>query len=103
MTSRHRGRLALLLLAALAPACGREPAEPLPPGDYTPRKTERTLEVPPGELPRVRAEALKRAKVWRPPPVAIGSADLSRNPPGPDALPATAVVPCKFQLKSSEG
>jgi len=103
MTLRHRGRLAFLLVAALAAACHRESNEPLPPGDYTPRRTERELVVPAGDLQRVRADTLKRAKVWRPPAVPIASADLSRNPAGPDALAATDVIPCRFQLKSSEG
>ena len=103
MIFRHRGRLALPLVAVLAAACLRQPAEPLPPGDYTPRRTERQLVVPAGDLQRVRADALKRARVWRPPARPIASADLSLNPAGPDGFAATAVVPCRFQLKSSEG
>lgn len=103
MILRHRRRLALPLLAVLSASCEREGSEPLPPGDYVPRRTERELEVPAGELPRVRADALKRAKVWREPAVPIGSADLAKNPSGPDAFAATDVVPCRFQLKSSEG
>jgi hypothetical protein len=97
------GWLAVALVALAAPACDRPADDPLPPGDYAPRKADRELAVAADDLERVRAGALRRAKVWRPPAAPIGSADLSRNPGGPDGFAATDVVPCRFVLKSSEG
>jgi hypothetical protein len=95
-----RRRVAIALVALATARCDRPAGEALPPGDFTPRTTDRELEVPAGDRERVRAEALRRAKVWRPPETPIGSADLTRNPPG---FATTDVVPCRFVLKSSEG
>lgn len=97
-------RFAVAVLALLAAgACRRDGGEPLPPGDYTPRPAAQDLSLPSGDRERVRADALRRAKVWLPPATPIPAADFARNPPGPDTFGTTDVVPCKFELKSSEG
>ena len=98
-------RFAVAVLALLAAgACRRDGGgEPLPPGDYTPRPTRHDLSVPSGDRERIRADALRRAKVWHPPATPIPAADFARNPPGPDTFGTSDVVPCKFELKSSEG
>jgi hypothetical protein len=95
------GRLAPLALAAALAGC-RERAQP-PAGDFTPRKTDHELAVEPSEREAVRADALRRAKVWRAPEVPIPRADLSRNADQPGAFSATDVVACRFLLKSSDG
>jgi hypothetical protein len=96
--------VAALLALLGAGACRRDGGgDPLPPGDYTPRPVEYDLFVPTGDRARVRADAVRRAKVWRPPTTPIASVDLTRNPPGPDSFGIGEVVPCKFELKSSEG
>ena len=56
--------------------------DPLPPGDYTPKPAEHDLAIPPGDRDRVRADALRRAKVWR----AAGHA-RSRPPTSPATRP----------------
>ena len=92
----------LVLLAA--GACRKDGGgEPLPPGDYTPRPTEHDLAISSGDRERVRAGALRRAKVWHEPATPIPAVDFARNPPGPDTFGTTEVIPCKFELKSSEG
>ena len=97
-------RRALLAVALLAAACqptvqkGR-----LPPGDYAPRPEEPALYGLPGQEEAYRREALRRAVVRLPPPVPVGDADLSRNPPDPGGLREDDVVDCKFLLKPSEG
>jgi hypothetical protein len=93
------------VLALLAvSACRRDGGgDPLPPGDYTPRPSEHDLAIPTGDRDRVRADALRRAKVWRAPATPIAAADLARNPPGPDTLGTAEMIPCKFELKSSDG
>jgi hypothetical protein len=86
-----------------AAACERPGAlGDLPPGDYTPRPTERHLKVE-GDAVRFRADALRRARVWQAPATPISEVDFERNPPGPDSFGTTDVVPCKFELKTSEG
>ena len=98
-----RSALAILMLVA-ACACRRDGGgDPLPPGDYTPRPAEHDLFLLSGDRARIRADALRRAKVWHPPATPIPVADLAHNPPGPDTFGSTEVVPCKFELKSSEG
>ena len=95
-------RLASALVALATTGCDRA-EDPFPPGDYTPRKTDRDLQVPAADVERVRTEALRRARVWRQPATPIGAADLSRSPEGPGGFASTDVVPCRFLLKSSEG
>lgn len=93
-----------VLALLVAGACRRDGGgDPLPPGDYTPRPAEEDLVLPEGERTRVRADALRRARVWAPPATPIPSADLSGNPTGPGTFGAADVVPCRFELKSSEG
>ena len=103
MTRRNRRRLAIALLGLTAAACDRGPDDRLPPGDFTVRSTDRDLPVPGGDTERVRKDALRRARVWRPPAVPVEAADLSRNPFEPGAFATTDVVSCKFVLKSSAG
>ena len=95
--------LALTVLALFAGgACDlSRPGDPLPPGDYTPKPIDHELPIPPGDRDRVRADALRRAKVWRPPATPIPAADLAHNPP--DTFGTTDIVPCRFELKSSDG
>lgn len=101
MTSRF-GAVIMVLLAL--GGCRRDGGgDPLPPGDYTPRPAEHHLSLAQNDRERVRADALGRAKVWLPPATPIAAADFAGNPPGPDAFGITDVVPCKFELKSSEG
>jgi hypothetical protein len=96
---------AVAVLALLAAgACRRDGGgDPLPPGDYTPRPGDHHLWLPSGDRERVRADALRRAKVWHEPATPIPAADLARNPPGAGAFATTDVVPCKFELHASEG
>src|SRR5688572_21915831 len=97
----HVGVLLGLLAAT---GCRRDGGgDPLPPGDYTPRPTENDLSLPSADRERVRRDALRRAKVWLPPATPIPAADFSRNPTGADAFGPTDVIPCKFELKSSDG
>src|SRR5688572_13551928 len=49
-----------------------------------------------------RGDALRRAKVWRPPAVPVASADLQRNPRGPEALPEDELV-CSFRQRQPRG
>jgi hypothetical protein len=96
-------RLLVAVLAVLAAGACRRDGEPLPPGDYTPRPVGHDFAVSPGDRERVRADALRRAKVWRPPSTPIPFADLADNPAGPGGFAADAVIPCRFVLKSSQG
>ena len=96
-------RFGIAILALALGACLQGDGDPLPPGDYTPRAGEHHLSVPPKDRERVRADALRRAKVWLPPATPIAAVDLAVNPPGPDAFGINDIVPCKFELKSSEG
>ena len=99
-----RQTVAALLALLGAAACRRDGGgDPLPPGDYTPKPIEHELPIPPAERQRVRADAMRRAKVWHPPATPIPAADLEHNPPGPDTFGITEVVPCRFELKSSDG
>ena len=95
--------LPLALVLALSAAACDERRDAIPPGDFDPRKAEHELVLDPASREPVRADALRRAKVWRAPAVAIGEADLSRNPAEAGAFAATDVVACKFVLKSSDG
>lgn len=89
---------------AISLACRRDGGgDPLPPGDYTPRPSEHDLVVPGPDRAKVRADALRRAKVWLPPEVPIPNVDFTRNPAGADGFDTDAVIPCRFELKSSEG
>jgi hypothetical protein len=95
--------LAPAILAA-AVACRRDGGgDPLPPGDYTPRPTERDFPIAKGDRERVRRDALRRAKVWLPPKTPITAVDFTRNPEGPGDFPVDAEIPCRFELKSSDG
>jgi hypothetical protein len=96
--------LALGLVLAAITACRRDGGgDPLPPGDYTPRPSEHEISLPDGDRQRLRADALRRAKVWHAPPTPISAVDLAANPAGPGSFATTDVVPCKFELKSSDG
>jgi hypothetical protein len=98
-------RLAVAVFILLAAgACRKDGGgDPLPPGNYTPRPEDHELAIPNAERERVRGDALRRARVWHEPATPIPAADLAGNPPGPDTLGTTEVIPCKFELKSSDG
>lgn|SRR5215203_283686 len=51
----------------------------------------------------VRDEALAAARVWMPPPVPVGLANLRDNPPGPGAFREDEEVACRFELKTVGG
>jgi hypothetical protein len=102
-----RDRAAALLLAAAAAlaACGAAPpggsgrARPSP----SIRPADDELLVPPGLRERVRADALRRARVWLPPQPPIAQADLAANPPGRGAFRLDEDVECTFLLRPSQG
>jgi hypothetical protein len=98
-----RSAVAVLALLAAGACRGDDGGQPLPPGDYWPKPADHHLSIPTGDQARVRADALRRAKVWHPPATPIPAVDFARNPPGPDSFGTTDVVPCRFELKSSEG
>jgi hypothetical protein len=92
--------LGCLLLVA---GCGRPPgraADPLPPGDYTPRRVSTDLVIPAGDAPRVRADAIARARVWRPPALPVEQAVFDGNPEG---FATTDRLTCRFLLRASDG
>jgi hypothetical protein len=96
-----RRALEILALVAMG-ACRREGGgDPLPPGDYTPRPADHELSIPPADRARLRADALRRARVWLPSETPIPTADFTRNPS--DAFGTDDVIPCKFELNASEG
>jgi hypothetical protein len=99
--------LALGLLGACRPGDTRAPASApantLPAGQYSPRPQENKLQWPAHDADRLRADALRRMQVWRAPAVPVREADLSANPPGPDAFSREEEVTCRFLLKDSEG
>lgn len=98
-------RVAMTALAfAASLACRRDGGgDPLPPGDYTPRPTEHDLSLSAADRQKVRADALRRARVWDSPALPIADFDFTRNPPGDDGFSTDDVIPCRFELKSSEG
>lgn len=51
----------------------------------------------------VREDALRRARVWRPPAVAIERANLRENPVGPTTFRTTDTVTCRFEPRQSSG
>ena len=99
--------LGLLVWHACRPGDTRAPsASPevvLPAGEYSPRPQKQKLEWPAQDADRLRAEALRRMQVWRPPAVPVREADLAANPPGPGAFSRDDEVTCRFLLKESEG
>jgi hypothetical protein len=102
--ARSAGARSLLSLAlGLAAGCGGSaaPADPLPPGDYTPRRVPSQHVMPAGQAARLRADALTRARVWRAPDVPVEHADLLHNPP--DGFRATDEPTCRFLPRSSDG
>jgi hypothetical protein len=74
----------------------------LPAGRYEPI-AEPHWEVAPDKAEAVRADALARARVWRPPPVPIEQADLTRNPGDSDGLEVTDPLACKFFPRAISG
>jgi hypothetical protein len=93
----------LLAFLGVAAACARAPSrpQPLPEGDYTPRRAATHLVMPPAQASRLRDDALARARVWRPPEVPVEEADLLHNPP--DGFRETDELVCRFLPRSSEG
>ena len=53
--------------------------------------------------PDQRAAALRSARVWQNPAVAIGRADLKSNPPGPGAFDDQATIDCRLVVKPMSG
>ncbi|PYQ51031.1 MAG: hypothetical protein DMF78_14235 [Acidobacteria bacterium] len=99
---------ALLVAAAVSAALGACAAPPTGQSrgarpSATPPPAEEDLLVPPALRERVRADALRRARVWQAPAQPIAEADLAANPPGPGAFRAGEDVDCVFQLRPSEG
>jgi hypothetical protein len=91
--------LAALLLAG----CGRPPgraADALPPGDYTPRRVSADFVMPEADASRLRADALARAQVWRPPEPPVERASLGGNPEG---FAGTDALTCRFLPRASDG
>ena len=101
-----RPRAAVLVAALLATAAGC-----VAPGSQgkpeavaaSPRPADDELVVPRRLRARVRADALRRARVWTRPTPPVASADLAANPPGPDTFSPDASVPCTFVLRPSQG
>jgi hypothetical protein len=83
-------------LALLVPGCRAE--RPLPDSSHAPR-----LVLPPAQADAIRDEVLARAQVRRPPDQAIEDVDFRLNPAGPDAIPPSAELTCRFEIKPSEG
>jgi hypothetical protein len=52
---------------------------------------------------RLRAEALRRARVWSDPAVPIPSADLGSSPPEPSSFRASDELSCRFRQMRSHG
>jgi hypothetical protein len=90
---------------ALALAACTAPATRLPPGNYTPRADAQDgPTLPPDRAAAVRAEALRRARVWDEPPVPIAQADLGvTSGGGADALRSDSRLVCRFLFRSSPG
>jgi hypothetical protein len=97
------GALALALTVAGAGACQRRPAAAatLPPGDYTPRVPDSVLPPPAEGVTAWRDEALRRSRVWLPPPIPVGEFAFATNPPG--TFPEDADLLCRFLPRSSDG
>ena len=99
-----RSRFAwLAALPLLAAACGRPPgraADALPPGDYTPRRVSTDLVMPAADAPRLRADALARAQVWRQPDTPPERASLGGNPEG---FSGSDQLTCRFLPHAADG
>lgn len=89
---------ALAWLLALCCSCIGPGAPGVPPSWGSPHSKEDPIK---GE--RLRAEALRRARVWSEPAVPISRADLRANPPGPDGFRPSDQVACRFWLTDSKG
>lgn len=76
-------------------------AGPAPAASARPRGAEGG--AAPADGARLRAEALRRARVWHEPAQPIASADLAANPPGPGGFRPDEDVSCTFRLRASEG
>lgn len=50
---------------------------------------------------RLRDQALAQARVWQPPAIPVGAADLRNDPPGP--LQALDEIECRYQFKLTGG
>jgi hypothetical protein len=76
----------------------------LPAGRYEPIE-EPHWKVAPEKAEEIRADALARARVWRPPPVPIEQADLTRNAADDDddGLEVTDPLACKFFPRAISG
>jgi Calcineurin-like phosphoesterase len=91
----------LLLAALLLPVgCGRNdaaaPEQTGAPASPASAPTE-------SHTAQDRLAALKAARVWRPPAVPIGQADLKDNAPGAGAFPAGSEVSCRLVLERVGG
>ena len=96
------GAVVGLFTAAWLWAAYRTSDDRLPTGTYEPR-TVPGWKVPEAEARAVRDDALARARVWRPPPEPIESADFTRNAQDPDALDPALPVACKFLPRRTSG
>ena len=96
-------RTAIVLLLVAAAACrGAEPPKQQAPGTIG----EAEAASGPGDTPgsagsakrsEARDEALRAARVWREPPIAVRDVDFRENPPGPDTMKAADEVSCRFR------
>lgn len=87
-----------LLLAVLTSGCGGS-AESLVPGDAA--HVSGTKSTAPGRTPEIRTQALRSARVWRPPAVPVSQANLSENPAG--GYRSTDEISCTFVLTEATG
>jgi hypothetical protein len=67
-----------------------------------PKTTSEAAATPPVTAAQ-RAAALRSARVWQPPAIAVAQARLDRNPPDHDALDEKAIVDCRLVVKRMSG
>ena len=85
------------LAAWLVPA-GRE----RPPAPFAPARAKVAWPVEAGAGDAIRTEAIRKARVWAPPPPP-SSADLSVNPPDPSGTLSQPIVRCRYLDSAATG
>ena len=81
---------ALLMSGAILVACSGSAAE-------------QKKDAPSAAAVKLREDALAAARVWEPPAVPIGEANLRENPVGPGGFSSTDEVTCRFSLEEVGG